>query len=86
MRAMNDHHTELRLADPRRNEQIRPSPNLTTLDADAEYIEAVVPIMDGAATAADAKAAIKVKSAKYGSDFLLGFSVDNYFSGCKKAP
>lgn len=58
----------------------------TTLDADAEYIKAVVPIMDAAASADEAKAAIKVKYAKYGSDFLLGFSVDNYFAGCKKAP
>ncbi len=58
----------------------------TTLDADAAYIKAVVPIMDGAATAADAKAAIKAKYPGYASDFLLGFSVDNYFAGCKKAP
>ena len=34
----------------------------------------------------EAKAAIKVKYAAYGSDFLLGFSVDNYFANCKKAP
>jgi len=56
------------------------------LDADAEYIKAVIPIMDAAATPADAKSAIKQKYAKYGSDFLLGFSVDNYFTTCKKAP
>ncbi|MEP7119577.1 MAG: MBL fold metallo-hydrolase [Byssovorax sp.] len=60
--------------------------DMTTLDADAAYIKAVVPIMDGAATAADAKAAIKAKYPTYASDFLLGFSVDNYFMGCKKAP
>ena len=58
----------------------------TTLDGDAAYIKAVVPIMDGAASADEAKAAIKVKYPKYASDFLLGFSVDNYFAGCKKAP
>jgi glyoxylase-like metal-dependent hydrolase (beta-lactamase superfamily II) len=58
----------------------------TTLDADAAYIQAVVPIMDGAASADEAKAAIKVKYPTDGSDFLLGFSVDNYFAGCKKAP
>jgi glyoxylase-like metal-dependent hydrolase (beta-lactamase superfamily II) len=60
--------------------------DMATLDADAEYIKAVVPIMDGAASADEAKAAIKVKYAGYGSDFLLGFSVDNYFANCKKAP
>jgi glyoxylase-like metal-dependent hydrolase (beta-lactamase superfamily II) len=60
--------------------------DMATLDADADYIKAVVPIMDAAASADEAKAAIKVKYAKYGSDFLLGFSVDNYFAGCKKAP
>ena len=58
----------------------------TTLDADAAYIKAVVPIMDGAASADEAKAAIKAKYPTYGSDYLLGFSVDNYFAGCKKAP
>ncbi len=60
--------------------------DMATLDADADYIKAVVPIMDGATTADEAKAAIKVKYPKYGSDFLLGFSVDTYFASCKKAP
>ncbi len=58
--------------------------DMAVLDADAEYIKAVIPIMDGAATAADAKAAIKAKYATYGSDYLLGFSVDSYFTACKK--
>lgn len=60
--------------------------DMAVLDADAEYIKAVIPIMDNAATAADAKAAIKAKYATYGSDYLLGFSVDSYFTACKKAP
>jgi glyoxylase-like metal-dependent hydrolase (beta-lactamase superfamily II) len=60
--------------------------DMAVLDADAEYIKAVIPIMDAAATPADAKAAIKQKYAKYGSDYLLGFSVDTYFTACKKAP
>ena len=58
--------------------------DMAVLDADAEYIKAVIPIMNGAATAADAKAAIKAKYATYGSDYLLGFSVDSYFTACKK--
>jgi len=60
--------------------------DMAVLDADAEYIKAVIPIMDGAATADAAKTAIKQKYAKYGSDYLLGFSVDTYFTACKKAP
>jgi glyoxylase-like metal-dependent hydrolase (beta-lactamase superfamily II) len=60
--------------------------DMTVLDADAEYIKGVIPIMDGAATPDLAKTAIKQKYAKYGSDFLLNFSVDNYFMTCKKAP
>ena len=58
--------------------------DMAVLDADAEYIKAVIPIMNGAATAADAKAAIKQKYTTYGSDYLLGFSVDSYFTACKK--
>ncbi|MEO5725934.1 MAG: MBL fold metallo-hydrolase [Byssovorax sp.] len=58
----------------------------TVFDADAEYIKAVIPLMNAAATPADAKAAIKQKYAKYGSDFLLNFSVDGYFTTCKKMP
>ena len=60
--------------------------DMAVLDADADYIKAVIPIMDTAAAPADAKAAIKQKYATYGSDYLLGFSVDNYFTACKKAP
>ena len=60
--------------------------DMSVFDADADYIKAVIPIMDAAATPADAKSAIKQKYAKYGSDFLLNFSVDGYFATCKKAP
>lgn len=56
------------------------------LDADAADIKAVIPIMDGAATAGAAKAAIKQKYATYGGDYLLGFSVDSDSAACKKAP
>jgi glyoxylase-like metal-dependent hydrolase (beta-lactamase superfamily II) len=53
-------------------------------DADAHYIKDVVPIMDAAATEADAQAQIKQKYPAYQSDFLLGFSVQQYFAHCKK--
>ena len=45
-----------------------------------------MPILDGAASADAAKAATKAKYRKYASDYLLSFSVDNYFSVCKTAP
>lgn len=59
---------------------------MATLDADAQYINDVVPIMDAAATPDEAKAAIKVAYPTYASEYLLNFSVDTYFQQCKPAP
>jgi glyoxylase-like metal-dependent hydrolase (beta-lactamase superfamily II) len=53
-------------------------------NADAQYIKDVVPIMDAAATQDDAKAQIKQAYPAYQSDFLLNFSVGQYFTNCKK--
>ena len=63
-----------------------PEATMDLFDADAQYIKDVVPILDASATADEAKAAIKLKFPKYGSDFLLGFSTDNYFMNCKAKP
>lgn len=60
--------------------------DMTVLDADADYLKVVIPILDSSATAAEAKAAIKMKYPTYGSDYLLGFSTDTYFTACKKKP
>jgi glyoxylase-like metal-dependent hydrolase (beta-lactamase superfamily II) len=57
---------------------------MAVIDADAQYIQDVVPIMNAAATADAAKTEIKQKYPAYQSDFLLGFSVDQYFTNCKK--
>lgn len=55
-------------------------------DADAQYLKDAVPIMDKAATEDEAKAQIKAKYPDYQSDFLLGFSVGQYFANCKVKP
>ena len=47
---------------------------MAVIDADAKYIQDVVPLMNAAATADAAKAEIKQKYPAYQSDFLLGFS------------
>jgi glyoxylase-like metal-dependent hydrolase (beta-lactamase superfamily II) len=63
-----------------------PKADLSVFADDAAYINAVVPLLDAAATADEAKAAIKQKYPAYQSDFLLGFSTDNYFMNCKPKP
>jgi glyoxylase-like metal-dependent hydrolase (beta-lactamase superfamily II) len=59
--------------------------DVSGFDVDAEYIRSVVPIMDAAATPTEAVATIKAKYPGYASDFLLSFTVDGYFTNCKKA-
>ena len=56
------------------------------LEADAAYIEAAVGIMDAAATREEAIQQIKAAYPAYASDFLLGFSVDGYFTNCRMIP
>ena len=56
---------------------------MAVFDADAQYINDVVPILEAAATTDEAKMKIKAKYLAYLSDLLLGFSIDGYFMSCK---
>ncbi|EYF03136.1 Metallo-beta-lactamase superfamily protein [Chondromyces apiculatus DSM 436] len=51
---------------------------------DIDYIEQVTSIMDAAATPEEATAQIQAAYPDYMSEFLLGFSVTNYFANCKQ--
>ncbi len=57
--------------------------SMAVFDADAQYINDVVPILEAAATTDEAKMKIKAKYLAYLSDLLLGFSTDGYFMSCK---
>lgn len=56
----------------------------SVIDDDKKYLTDVKPILDAAATPADAVAEIKAKYPDWMGDGLLQFSTDTYFMACKK--
>ena len=61
-----------------------PATTPDVIDADIAYIEQATLIMDAAATPEEATMQIKAAFTAYASDFLLGFSVGQYFMNCKQ--
>lgn len=61
-----------------------PATTPDVIDTDIAYIEQATLIMDAAATPEEAIMQIKAAFPAYASDFLLGFSVGQYFMNCKQ--